>query len=79
MTTEVLNRLRSEILTLTEAERAELAHELILSLDSPPDNRVEEAWDEEILRRISQVDAGQARLLDREELRKRMRAKLEAH
>jgi putative addiction module component (TIGR02574 family) len=76
MTTEALKRLRSEIMTLSEAERAELAHELIKSLDAPQDNDVEEAWDREILRRISVVDAGQAKLLDREEFRRRMRSRL---
>jgi putative addiction module component (TIGR02574 family) len=61
---------------LSEEERAELAHDLIESLDSPRDNGAEEAWDREIMRRISSVDAGQAALIDREELRKRMRARL---
>lgn len=35
MTAEPLERLRSEILALSEAERAELAHDLIKSLDAP--------------------------------------------
>ncbi len=75
MATEALERLRSEMMTLSETERAELAHELIKSLDAPRDNGVEEAWDREILRRISVVDNGQAKLLDREEFRRRMRAR----
>lgn len=76
MATETLERLLSEMLTLSEAERAQLAHELIRSLDTaPPENGVEEAWDREIMRRISVVDTGQAELLDREEFRRRMRAR----
>ena len=77
MATKPLERLRSEILALSETERAELAHELIKSLDAPRDTGVEEAWDREILRRIAEVDAGQAKLLDRTEFQRRMRAKLE--
>lgn len=77
MTAEPLQRLRSEVLALSEAERAELAHELIQSLDSPRDNGVEDAWEQEISRRIGEIDAGQADLVERAEFRKRIRAKLE--
>ncbi len=77
MGTEPLQRLRSEILALSEAERAELAHDLIQSLDSPRDSGVEDAWDREILRRIREIDAGQAELLDRAEFRRSIRARLE--
>ena len=78
MATEAVERLRSEIMVLSEAERAELAHELIKSLDAPRDDGVEDAWDREILRRISAVDAGQAKLLDREEFRRKMRVRFGA-
>lgn len=77
MTAEPLRRLRSEVLALSETERAELAHDLIESLDAPRDNGAEEAWDREISRRIGEIDTGQAELLDRAEFRKRIRAKLE--
>ena len=78
MADEPLQRLRSEILALSEAERADLAHDLIQSLDSPRDEGVEEAWDREVMRRIGEVDAGQAELVDRDEFRRRMRAKLQS-
>jgi len=78
MATEPLQRLRSEILALSGAERAELAHDLIQSLDAPRDNGVGDAWDQEIMRRIGEIDSGQAELLDRDEFRRRMQAKLEA-
>ncbi|MBU1189342.1 MAG: addiction module protein [Gammaproteobacteria bacterium] len=77
MTAEPLQRLRSEVLALSEPERAELAHDLIQSLDSPRENGVEEAWEREISRRIGEIDAGQADLVERTELRKRIRVKLE--
>ncbi len=78
MATEPLQRLRSEILALPEAERAELAHDLIQSLDAPRDNGREDAWDREITRRILEIDEGQAELIDRDEFRSRMQAKLKA-
>ena len=77
MTAEPLQRLRSQILALSEAERAELAHDLIESLDAPRDNGTEKAWDREVSRRIGEIDAKQADLVDRAEFRKRIRAKLE--
>jgi putative addiction module component (TIGR02574 family) len=78
MASKPLERLRSELLALSESERAELAHDLIQSLDAPRDTGVEDAWDKEISRRIAEVDTGQAKFLDREEFRRRMRARLEA-
>ena len=78
MSTERLRRLRSEMLALSEAERAELAHDLIQSLDEPRDDGVEDAWDREISRRIGEIDAGQAELVDRAEFRRRIRKKLES-
>ena len=76
MTTETLDHLRSQISTLTESERAALARELIMSLDGPRDDSVEQAWSDEIVRRVSKVKSGKATLLSREEFRSKMRAKL---
>jgi len=73
MATDALERIRTEVLELTEAERAELAHDLIASLDEPRESGVEDAWDHEILRRISLIDSGQAKLLDRADFRQKMR------
>ncbi len=75
MATETLERIRAEVLELTEAERAELAHDLIATLDEPRESGVEGAWEREILHRISLIDSGQAKLLDREEFRQKMRAR----
>lgn len=76
MTTETLNHLRSQISTLSEPERAALARELIMSLDGPRDESVEQAWGDEIIHRVSKVKSGRATLLSREEFRNRMRARL---
>lgn len=77
MATDALDKLRSQVLTLSEAERAELAHDLIKSLDAPRNEDVGEAWEAEILRRLSQIDSGTAKLIDREEFRKRLREKID--
>jgi putative addiction module component (TIGR02574 family) len=74
MSSPALEKLRSEVMRLPESERAELAHDLVKSLDSPIDLDAADAWDQEILRRLAQIDAGTARLVDRDELRRRMRA-----
>jgi len=76
MAGSTLEKLRSEALRLPEAERAELAHSLVLSLDGPADRDAASAWDGEIQRRLAEIDAGTADLVDREELRRRMRARI---
>ncbi len=76
MATETLHKLRSEVLMLPETDRAELAHELIKSLDAPADTGVADAWEREILQRLAEIDAGTAKLIDRDEFRRRMQARL---
>lgn len=76
MTTKTLDRLRSQISTLSQSERAALAHELIMSLDGPNNDSVEQAWNDEIVRRAAKVKSGNATLLSREEFRSKMRARL---
>ena len=75
MSSTALEKVRSEALSLSEVERAELAYNLVSSLDGPPDSDAEKAWDLEITRRLSEIDAGTAKLVDREEFRRRMRAR----
>lgn len=76
MSSLTLEKVRSDALSLPEAERAELAHNLVVSLDGPADKDAEAAWDAEILRRLGEIDFGTAELIDREELRQRMRARM---
>ena len=76
METETLNKLRSAVLMLPEAERAELAHALVKSLDAPDDADVLEACDKEILRCLAEIDAGTAKFIDRDEFRRRMQARI---
>ena len=66
MTTVQLKALRSKALTLSAAERAELASVLVASLDGPPDADAElrEAWDVEICRRINEIELDPTLLLE---------------
>ena len=54
---EIVNK----ALNLSPEERAELIHELILSLDDVIDNEVERAWDAEIERRVKEIKSGKAK------------------
>lgn len=76
MSSSALEKIRTEALRLSEAERAELAHNLVSSLDGPADSDVEDAWDAEILRRLAEIDSGTAKLIDREEFRRRLRTRM---
>jgi putative addiction module component (TIGR02574 family) len=76
MSSPALEKLRSEVLNLSEPERAELAHNLVCSLDGPADPDVEQAWDAEILRRLADIESGTADSIDRDEFRRRMRARM---
>ena len=58
------------------SERAALVDSLIESLDTSIDDGVEEAWREEIYRRLQQIDSGAAQLIPWEDAR-RLRARLE--
>jgi putative addiction module component (TIGR02574 family) len=73
-----LKQLEAEAMELTSQERAELAAALIASLDGvDPDDDPEEiqrAWDEEILRRMAEIDAGTVELIPAEEVFAELRA-----
>lgn len=76
MNSPALEKLRLEALRLPEAERAELAHDLVVSLDGGVDADSEEAWDAEIVGRLAEIDSGKARLVDREAFRHKMRTRI---
>jgi putative addiction module component (TIGR02574 family) len=68
-----MERLLKEALGLPEAERAEMARNLVGSLDGPADATAADDWDQEIVRRIEQIDAGTAQTIDRKEFSRRLR------
>lgn len=67
MNTQSEQLLRSA-LTLPESERAEIAASLIHSLDPKPDEGVDEAWAEEIRRRIESIESGKVKLIPWEDV-----------
>ncbi len=62
-----------EALKLTVNERAEVAEQLIASLDEAPDTDAEQAWQEEIQRRLQQIDRGEVKTIPWEEVQRRLR------
>ena len=54
----VTDDLRNQLMSLPEAERAELAHLLIQSLETDTDPDREELWDRELDRRAREINEG---------------------
>jgi putative addiction module component (TIGR02574 family) len=71
-----LSELKKKASQLPEEERAELALSLIESLDGPADSDVEEAWQQEIERRVRQFERGEVELIPAEEVFARARRRL---
>jgi putative addiction module component (TIGR02574 family) len=59
-------------LEMPESDRAAIAERLLASLDAKPDPDVEEAWQQEIQRRLSELDRGEVQCVPWEEVRSRM-------
>jgi len=68
------NRLLEEAMHLPAEERAALAGALIESLDTQVDEGAEQAWAEEIRRRLQRVDADFAGTISWSEARRRILA-----
>jgi putative addiction module component (TIGR02574 family) len=69
--------LLKKALTLPVAERAELAGSLIESLDKAEDESVAAAWDEEVARRMEQLDSGKIQPVSLEQARRRLSSAIE--
>ena len=69
-----LKEIEQELLHLPQAERARLAHRLIVSLDEdlPPDEGIEAAWIEEIKRRDAEIERGDVQTIPAEEAMRRV-------
>ena len=68
----------AEMLRLPAEERAKLALELLRSLDGEPDPTAASAWEEEIERRGTEVDAGTAATMTLDEYRAHVRVRRSA-
>lgn len=71
-----LKKIEGEALHLSEEERAELAQKLLLSLDVPTAEEIEQDWLVEARRRARELDEGIVQPIPAEEVRKKARALL---
>jgi putative addiction module component (TIGR02574 family) len=74
--TERATELMQKALSLSEEERADLACSLIDSLDATVEEGAESAWEQEIARRIADLDSGRAKTVSWGEVRGRISSKL---
>jgi putative addiction module component (TIGR02574 family) len=70
--TKPMTSVLADALRLDDAARAELAAELLASLDGPADPDAGQAWDDEIERRIAAIEAGHVALEPWDEIRRRI-------
>ena len=78
----LLQKLENQALQLSPKERSELIHRLIISLDGAPEESPEviaKAWDEEIARRVADMEAGRTKWIPAEEVFKEVDAIISAH
>jgi putative addiction module component (TIGR02574 family) len=76
-----LAEIEAQALELSPRERDELAHRLIVSLDAPADDEPEsiaKAWDEEIGRRVADMDAGRTKWVPADAVMQKMREHIAA-
>lgn len=76
MTQEAAELLK-KALSLPASERADLAGSLIESLDDAQDEAVAAAWDEEVARRMAEIDSGTVKPVSLEEARRSLLSALE--
>ena len=62
----------ADALKLDVEARAELAAELLASLDGPADPDAEAAWEAEIARRVAAIEAGTVKLEPWEDVKRRI-------
>lgn len=71
----LLQEVATKAHSLSPDERAELAHDLIVSLDEAIDTEYEMAWDAEIKKRVKEIKSGKAKGRPAEEILAEIRAK----
>ncbi|MHB1896160.1 MAG: addiction module protein [Metallibacterium sp.] len=77
----VLKDIEAQALLLSLKERGELIHRLIVSLEGPVEDTPEaiaQAWDEEIARRVTDMEAGRTQWIPADEAMSRIRARIGA-
>lgn len=71
------DRVIEEALSLPADVRLSLVEKLITSLNLPTDEEIDRLWAEEAERRVSQIEAGEMKLVPGEEVFSKIRAKYE--
>jgi putative addiction module component (TIGR02574 family) len=66
------NEVLEQALSLDEADRATVAGALIESLEGPAEPGAEEAWSQEIRRRVEALEAGSVKTVPWSEVRERL-------
>ena len=66
MTTDTIE---DAALQLPETQRAELAHKLLLSLESQSEAEIAQLWRNEAVRRAADIDSGVVKTLSADEVR----------
>jgi putative addiction module component (TIGR02574 family) len=77
----ILKEIENQALSLTPKERGELIHRLIVSLEVEAEDSPEviaKAWDEEIARRVADMEAGRTEWVPFDEVMTKLRAKINA-
>jgi putative addiction module component (TIGR02574 family) len=75
--TPQVSEVLEKALTLSTQERGLLIDRLVESLDEgPAEEGVEEAWEEEIKRRVDDIRSGKVKTIPGEEVRRRLAARL---
>lgn len=74
MASERYDEIRAAALGLPEADRANLAHDLIDSIASPYDDRDDSDWDAEIRSRVDDIVEGRVETIPGDEVRARLAA-----
>jgi putative addiction module component (TIGR02574 family) len=73
---ELLKRIETDALQLSQAERAELARVLLLSLEGEEEADHEQLWAEEAERRYEEIRSGEVTALPSSEVLRAARARL---
>ena len=74
--TKATESVLADALKLDPEARAQLASELLASLDGPADPDAEQAWQAEIARRVADLEAGKLKLESWADVKRRIEKKI---
>lgn len=73
--TDKMQAILEQALKLSPTERTDVAEQLLASLDEAPDTDVEHAWQEEIQKRLHQIEHGEVELMNSDTVMGELRKK----